>query len=132
MINFMRNTKTVVAAGRQKVGCKQADMSCKIITTLQWPSRIFKVLAPTGWYVVLSDPTHVDDIRRAPDHVLSAQKVASEVCWNSLFVRILPSEFPPSNSSYKHDSLLIAERTCRTKSTFRSSERDLQKKYWHW
>src|SRR5260370_29182967 len=100
--------------------------------TLQWPSRSFKVLAPTGWYVVLSDPTHVDEIRRAPEHVLSAQKVATEVCWNSSFVKTLRSGLPPSNSSYKHDSLLIAERTCRTKSTSQSSKRDLQKKYRHW
>ena len=92
----------------------------------QWPGRIFKIPTPTGWQVVLTDPTHIDDIRKAPEYVLSANKVIEDVCWNSLF-DIINSNFTTFIRFYNRDSLSIA--TCRIKSTFQSSERDSQKKY---
>ena len=45
----------------------------------QWPGRIFKVAAPMDWLVVVSDPALVNDIMKAPDHILSADMVSKEV-----------------------------------------------------
>lgn len=46
---------------------------------LQYPNRPFKVAAISKWVVVLSGKQHIDDIRRAPDEVLSLVEAIAEV-----------------------------------------------------
>jgi septum formation topological specificity factor MinE len=58
----------------------------------QWPGRLFKIPSPAGWQVVVTNPTHLDDLRKVPEHILSADKVVEEVCCNSLFVISLHSK----------------------------------------
>lgn len=45
----------------------------------QWPGRIFKIPAPMEWFVIVTNPQFVEDMRKAPDHVLSAHEANNEV-----------------------------------------------------
>jgi len=74
----------------------------------QWPGRIFKVPTPTGWKIVITDPTHIDDIRKAPEHILSANKVIEEVRYMFQFVILLTLITILSIRSYKCNTLSIA------------------------
>ena len=79
----MKDSHTVVATGIRKVSILLVLQRCYVNMLRdfpQWPGRIFKVPTPTGWKVVITDPTHVADIRKAPEHILSASKVFEEVC----------------------------------------------------
>ena len=49
----------------------------------KWPGRMFKVPTPTGWWVVVTDPKHIEEVRNAPDNKLSQRKSIEQV--NQLF-----------------------------------------------
>jgi hypothetical protein len=68
-----------------------------LLDKLQWPGRNFKIPSPTGWRVVITNPKLIEDIKKAPDHVLSHKEAIRQVC--SLFqsvkglaLRIVPSK----------------------------------------
>jgi hypothetical protein len=41
---------------------------------------MFKVAGLDSWLVVVSGPALVDELRKAPDHILSFEAAAEEVC----------------------------------------------------
>jgi len=129
----MKDSHSVVATGMQKVSVLLVLQSCyvnKLPHFPQWPGRIFKVPTPTGWNVVITDPTHIDDIKKAPGHILSARKVIEEVRYNH-FVVLFTLKTALSIRTYKRNTILIAMRE-RTKSTTQSSRHDSEKNLKHW
>ena len=106
----MQNTHNVVATGNQKVSILVCLQFCQLNNHhhfAQWPGRLFKVSSPTQWQVVITDPTHLDDLRKAPEHILSANRVVEEVRW-SVLCDIITLRTILSNSPYNRNSLLIA------------------------
>lgn len=77
----------------------------------QWPNSLFKVPGLFEWIVIASQPALIDDIRKAPEHVLSAHLAIEEV--SSLYAcasvhRLIPSvSTSPSHAwnSYQRESL---------------------------
>ena len=50
-----------------------------MITATKWPGRMFKIPTPSEWWVVVTDPKHMEEIRKAPDNKLCHQKLMEEV-----------------------------------------------------
>jgi hypothetical protein len=45
----------------------------------QYRGSVFKIPTMTNWTILVSDPDKVEEIRRAPDDLLSARDASTEV-----------------------------------------------------
>jgi hypothetical protein len=53
-----------------------------MITILQWNGSLFKIPALLEWWVVVTDPKLIDDLRKAPENYLSSSKPIDDVRWS--------------------------------------------------
>ena len=79
-MRYMKNAYNIVETGKRKVSLPVYLHRYYVDEIRQWPGRIFKIPSPMGWQVVITDPAHIEDIRKAPEHILSARKAVQEVC----------------------------------------------------
>ena len=66
---------------------------------------MFKIPTPSGWWVVVTDPKHIDEIRKAPDNKLCQRKPVEQAS-ASRFLNKLESE-SACRRLCKHNSLSI-------------------------
>jgi hypothetical protein len=75
---YITDAQGVLDAGMRKVS-RQKLKSTQYLRMNQWPRRIFKVPTLLGWEVILTDPSVVDELRKAPDSVMSASEASDIV-----------------------------------------------------
>jgi hypothetical protein len=77
---YVTDAQAVLEAGMKKVGHKNWSLVPFLTPALeQWPRRIFKVPTLTGWEVVLTDPSVIDEVRKAPDSIMGADEAFENV-----------------------------------------------------
>lgn len=53
---------------------------CTLRRRGQYKGRVFKIPHLMGWHVLVSTPELIEELRRAPDEVLSFEHAVGEVC----------------------------------------------------
>jgi len=70
----------VVETAVRKVSCSLGFHLKVVLPPIkQWPGRLFKIPTAVQWIVVLTEPQFIEDVRNAPDHLLSAHEANNEV-----------------------------------------------------
>ena len=70
---YITDARGVLDAGMRKVSCQKLN-SNQYLHMNQWPRRIFRVPTLSGWEVVLTEPSVIDELRKAPDNIMGASE----------------------------------------------------------
>ena len=79
-VNYLKDPPNFVHAGIKKVSPAQfLSFIWHLIYIMQFQGRLFKIPTPMDWWIVVSKPGLVEDLRKAPEHILSANRSLGEV-----------------------------------------------------
>ncbi|KAK7058630.1 hypothetical protein VNI00_002266 [Paramarasmius palmivorus] len=69
-LHFLTRGREIIQEGYEKAGLK---------TTLNFPGQAFKIALPDRWLVIVTGQRMVEDIRKAPDNILSFKSAVDEL-----------------------------------------------------
>ena len=80
-VNYLLDARKVINAGLKKVSilCSYDLLQAMLREASQWPNTMFKIPDLLQWIVVATEPSMIEEIRKAPDDVLSFLDALEEV-----------------------------------------------------
>ena len=80
-MNYLLDARKVINANLKKVSilCSYDLLQAMLREVSQWPNRMFKIPDLLQWIVIATEPSMIEEIRKAPDDVLSFMDALDEV-----------------------------------------------------